>query len=70
MLITSGSRVAALEMVEQSCIASVMPMEKEHALALLKKKLGDFHNQEGAVRLASELESMPLARVQVAAYIR
>ena len=70
MLITTRSRAASLRMVEQNCVISVGSMEKEHALTLMKRKLGALHNQEEVVRLAGELEFMPLAMVQAAAYIR
>jgi tetratricopeptide (TPR) repeat protein len=69
-LITTRSRAAALKMVEQNCIVGVGPMEKEHALTLVKKKLGGLHNQEEVIGLVDELEFMPLAIVQAAAYIR
>jgi tetratricopeptide (TPR) repeat protein len=69
-LITTRSRAAALKMAEQNCIVAVGPMEKEHALALVKKKLGGLHNQEEVIGLVDELEFMPLAIVQAAAYIR
>jgi tetratricopeptide (TPR) repeat protein len=69
-LITTRSRAAALKMVEQNCIVGVGPMEKEHALALVKKKLGGLRNQEEVIGLVDELEFMPLAIVQAAAYIR
>jgi hypothetical protein len=69
-LFTTRSQAAALKMVEQNCIVGVGPMEKEHALALLKKKLGGLHNQEEIVRLVDEMDFMPLATVQAAAYIR
>jgi hypothetical protein len=70
MLITTRSRLAGLRMVVQDCVISVGPMEKEHALALMERKLGGLHNQEEVGRLAVELEFMPLAMVQAAAYIR
>jgi hypothetical protein len=70
ILITTRSRAASLRMVEQNCVIGVGPMEKEHALTLMERKLGGSHNQEGVVRLMGELEFMPLAMVQAAAYIR
>jgi tetratricopeptide (TPR) repeat protein len=70
MLVTTRSRAAGLRIVEQNCIIDVGPMEKEHALALMERKLGGSHNQEEVARLADELEFMPLAMVQAAAYIR
>jgi hypothetical protein len=70
MLITTRSRVTGLRMVEQNCVISVGPIEKEHALALIGKKLGESHNQEEVARLTGELEFIPLAMVQAAAYIR
>ncbi|GAB7334635.1 hypothetical protein MBLNU13_g06596t2 [Cladosporium sp. NU13] len=70
MLITTRSRAAGLRMVEQNCIVGVGPMQKEHALTLMERKLGGLYNQEEVVRLAGELDFMPLAMVQAAAYIR
>lgn len=70
LLITSRSRAAALRMVEHDSIVDVGPMEEEHALALLTKKLTDTNEQAEIAGLAHELEYMPLAIVQASAYIR
>lgn len=70
LLITSRSRAAALRMVEQNSIVDVGPMEEEHALALLTRKLSDTNEQAEIAGLARELEYMPLAIVQASAYIR
>ena len=62
----------ALKLVEETDIIPVEPMDKEHALALLKKKLGKLWEQsdgQDVAVLAAALEFMPLAIVQAAAYI-
>jgi tetratricopeptide (TPR) repeat protein len=74
VLITTRSRNAALQLVEQRDMIIVEPMEKEDALALLQKKLwqqdsGNEEVIEEVIELAAALEFMPLAMVQAAAYI-
>lgn len=69
VLITTRSRNAALQLVEQRDIIAVKPMEKRDALALLQKKLGQQDSSEEGIELAAALEYMPLAIVQAAAYI-
>jgi tetratricopeptide (TPR) repeat protein len=66
---TTRSREVALRLVEQSDIIPVEPMDKGHALALFKKKLGYQGNSEDIVELVAALEFMPLAIVQATAYI-
>ncbi|KAM0714640.1 hypothetical protein Q7P37_009938 [Cladosporium fusiforme] len=70
LLVTTRSSDAALKMVEQRNIVSVDLMNERHAVSLLKKKLGGGHNRDEIVELARELEHMPLAMAQAAAYIR
>jgi hypothetical protein len=50
-------------------ILIVEQMDECHALALLKAKLEDDRNLEGAVELVQSLDYMPLAISQAAAYI-
>ena len=70
VLITTRSRNAVIELVEDSEIIPVRPMEGEEAVALFKKKLGTESNSAQLVELAAALEFMPLAIVQAAAYIK
>ncbi len=75
ILITTRTKVAALQLVEENNLIAVEPMEKVHAIALFEKKLrihGDGHNKgknNDIGELAATLEYMPLAIVQAAAYI-
>ncbi|KXJ84864.1 hypothetical protein Micbo1qcDRAFT_169885 [Microdochium bolleyi] len=48
----------------------VPPMDKKHALALLKKKTGNQPDMESGAALVEALEYMPLAISQAGAYIR
>ncbi|KAK3620567.1 hypothetical protein LTR22_025543 [Elasticomyces elasticus] len=68
VLITTLSDTAALRLVDRSEMIGVRPMDEEHALALLRKKLGA--DRTDLVALACALEYMPLAIAQAAAYIR
>lgn len=70
VLITSRTKQAAWQLVEDSDIIQIGPMQVADANALLEKKLGDNVSKEGMVELAAALEYMPLALVQAAAYIR
>jgi hypothetical protein len=58
-----------LELVEESDIVAVPPMDQPHALALLEKKLKTQRSSDSVRELAAALEFMPLAMVQAAAYI-
>jgi hypothetical protein len=69
ILITTRSKHVALKLVEQRDIIAIKPMSKPDALALLEGKLGWHGNGDDAAELAAELEFMPLAIVQAAAYI-
>lgn len=69
ILVTTRSRDAALKLVEQSNVIAVEPMNKDNALALLEKKLGEQDDINSLTELAAALEFMPLAIVQAAAYI-
>lgn len=70
VLVTSRSRGAALELVEDRDVVEVSQMDKGHAVALLKKKLGHECQIQDVIDLAEALEYMPLAMTQAAAYIR
>ncbi|KAH8760639.1 P-loop containing nucleoside triphosphate hydrolase protein [Hyaloscypha finlandica] len=69
ILITTRSENAALKLVERRDIIAIKPMSKPDALALLEGKLGRHNDGDDATELAAELEFMPLAIVQAAAYI-
>jgi hypothetical protein len=69
ILITTRSENAALKLVERRDIIAIQPMSKPDALALLEGKLGWHDDGDDAIELAAELEFMPLAIVQAAAYI-
>jgi tetratricopeptide (TPR) repeat protein len=71
VLVTSRTRRAALQIVEDSDVVLIEPMHDADARALLYKKLGDkVDRSDGIAELAAALEYMPLALVQAAAYIR
>ena len=74
VLVTSRTRCAAMQLVEDSDIIPIEPMDNAAAHALLHKKLGDESNKSNSndsiAELAAALDHMPLALVQAAAYIR
>ena len=70
VLITTRSDTAALSLVDRKETIGVRPMDEEHALALLEKKLGQQADRTDIVALACALEYMPLAIAQAAAYIK
>jgi hypothetical protein len=70
VLVTSRTRSVALQLVEESDIIPIEPMDDASAQALLQKKLGEKVNKDSTAELAGALEFMPLALVQAAAYIR
>ncbi|KUJ10972.1 uncharacterized protein LY89DRAFT_739942, partial [Mollisia scopiformis] len=69
ILITTRSKNAALKLVEQRDIIAIKAMDKTDALTLFENKLGGHYDGENIAELAKELEFMPLAIVQAAAYI-
>ncbi|GAB1311975.1 hypothetical protein MFIFM68171_02185 [Madurella fahalii] len=69
ILVTSRSREAASELVEDRDIIAVDPMDKEDALTLMRRKLSQHEVGDGMDELATALEYMPLAIAQAAAYI-
>ncbi|KAJ2981246.1 hypothetical protein NQ176_g2146 [Zarea fungicola] len=69
ILVTSRSRGAAQELVEDYNIITIDPMNESDALQLFQNKLGQRTNEACTVELTAALEYMPLAIVQAAAYI-
>ncbi|KAK4892981.1 hypothetical protein LTR49_028535, partial [Elasticomyces elasticus] len=69
VLITTRSNTAASKLVERREMIDVRPMDEDHALALLEKKLGQQADRTDLVALTYALEYMPLAIAQAAAYI-
>ncbi|KAI4221404.1 MAG: hypothetical protein L6R40_008636 [Gallowayella cf. fulva] len=71
VLITSRSREAAFELVgEDENILKVEPMSEGYALALFRKKLEGEDHEDEVLELLRNLDYMPLAISQAAAYIR
>jgi tetratricopeptide (TPR) repeat protein len=71
VLVTSRTKRAAMQVVEDSDIIQIEPMHDTAARALLRKKLRDVEEEDNSVaELATSLDNMPLALVQAAAYIR
>lgn len=71
VLITSRSREAAFELVgEDEHILRVEPMSDHYALALFRRKLQGEDNRDEVLKLLRNLDYMPLAISQAAAYIR
>ncbi|CAL8585143.1 hypothetical protein XPA_010723 [Xanthoria parietina] len=71
VLITSRSREAAFELVgEDENILKVEPISEGYALALFRKKLKGDDNEDEVLELLRNLDYMPLAISQAAAYIR
>lgn len=69
VLVTTRSKNAARGLVSERDIVTVDPMEMGDALSLSRKKLGEQETNENVANLAAELECMPLAMAQAAAYI-
>jgi hypothetical protein len=78
VLVTSRTRQAAAQLVEDSDIIAIEPMDDAAAHALLRKKLGEKDEKgdgnsasnNDVAELAAALDHMPLALAQAAAYIR
>jgi tetratricopeptide (TPR) repeat protein len=72
LLVTSRSRSAALQIVSSDDILNVCPMDERQAITLLQQKLGTHIEPtlDELSQLVKELDSMPLAMAQAAAYIR
>ncbi|KAF2258231.1 TPR-like protein, partial [Lojkania enalia] len=70
ILFTSRSREAAFRLTgSYRDIVKVDRMDREHALALVRKKILGGYEQDDAVALIEALDYMPLAITQAAAYI-
>ena len=69
ILFTCRSKHAATQFVDESDMIIVPPMDEEHAITLLRKKLELQGNNDDITELARALEFMPLAIAQAAAYI-
>ena len=71
VLVTSRTKRAAMQVVDDSDILFIEPMDDTAAQALLREKLGDVDEEDNSIAtLAATLDRMPLALVQAAAYIR
>ncbi|KAF1973481.1 hypothetical protein BU23DRAFT_464649, partial [Bimuria novae-zelandiae CBS 107.79] len=71
ILVTSRSRDAAYKLTgAHFSNVEVKPMDKDAALALLQKKLGYIDSEDEAVQLIQDLDAMPLALTQAAAFIK
>ena len=70
ILFTTRSRHTATQLVDGRDVITVPPMDEEHAIQLLEKKLGRQSNREDVAVLARELDFIPLAITQAAAYIQ
>lgn len=71
VLVTSRSREAAFELVgEDRDIIKIEPMSERYALTLFRKKLKDKDDDDALLDLLRNLDYMPLAISQAAAYIR
>lgn len=72
LLLTSRSKAVASQVAHLDDVIDIKPMDQSHALALLRQKLGVTveADQDDLAQLVTELESMPLAITQAAAYIR
>ena len=70
ILFTSRSRDAAFRLTGSHMdIVTVDPMNQEHAMALVRKKLQSSFEEDDAIALIGALDYMPLAIAQAAAYI-
>lgn len=70
VVVTSRTKIAALQLVEEDDILDVEPMDDSAAQSLLQKKLGKEADETHIAELAKALEFMPLALAQAAALIR
>lgn len=72
LLATSRNKATTLHIVLPNDTISIGPMDKAQGIVLLQQKLrpSALHSVEELSKLAIELESMPLAMAQAAAYIR
>lgn len=70
VLVMSRTKRAAMQVVEDSEIIAIEPMDVESASSLLRKKLPEDNYDSSIAQLATELDRMPLALIQAVAYIR
>lgn len=70
IIVTSRSKRAALNAVDDIDIIPVEPMDEIYAATLFEKKLGAQATREEVDRLTKALDFMPLAIVQAAVYIK
>ncbi|KAH7355907.1 P-loop containing nucleoside triphosphate hydrolase protein [Pyrenochaeta sp. MPI-SDFR-AT-0127] len=71
VLLTSRTKLAAMQVVEDYQIVPIEPMQNTVAHTLLRKKLGDNVERDDSIaELAMVLEYIPLALVQAVTYIR
>jgi tetratricopeptide (TPR) repeat protein len=69
LLITTRRRDMCLEMVHRNHMLEIRPMNAEHALEMMQKKIGMQDQKDVIIHLATALDFMPLAMAQAAAYI-
>lgn len=74
ILITTRNKLAASKLVDHSSVVKIDPMDQKDAVTLLQTKLKldsrESLNETDLIELVAELEYMPLAVAQAAAYIR
>lgn len=69
IIFTSRSQDVALRIVDYNSIIKIEPLDPSEALELLQRKLGSLAETPDILKLAKELEFMPLAIIQAASYI-
>jgi tetratricopeptide (TPR) repeat protein len=69
VLITTRRRDMCLKMVHRTNMLEIPPMDADHALEMMQKKIGMQDQRDDIIRLAKALDFMPLAMAQAAAYI-
>lgn len=69
LLVTSRTTEAAKQLVDWREIIPVKAMDEDQAVSLLRNKMGAGYTKQNALQLAQELDFMPLALTQAAAYI-
>jgi len=69
VLITTRRRDMCLKMAHRNNLLEVLPMNAEHALEMMQKKIGVQDQKDDIMHIATALGFMPLAMAQAAAYI-
>jgi tetratricopeptide (TPR) repeat protein len=69
VLITTRRRDVCLKMVHRTSMLEIRPMDVDHALELMQNKMGIADQEDDIMRLATDLDFMPLAMAQAASYI-